>query len=165
MNKKCTRCGHAGLKSVAPALYRYRMSGLDNVHLKGGVIEYICPKCGARSTAIKNLIGLHQAIASSLASARRRLTGGELRFLREYLGYSAEDFARIVDYNEDSVRKIESGSQVPKGPYELVLRLAVMRESKAPAYDLRQLADRKEYEFDELRFESRANEWQASNAA
>ena len=48
MSKKCTNCGHLGLNSMNPTLYHYKSSGLDNVYLKGGVIEYVCPKCGER---------------------------------------------------------------------------------------------------------------------
>ena len=46
MPRECTKCGTSGLKSMTPTLYHYKISGLDNVYLKGGVTEYICPKCG-----------------------------------------------------------------------------------------------------------------------
>lgn len=165
MTRTCTKCGASDLKSVAPSIYNYKISGLDNVYLKGGVTEYICPKCGTKSTAIKNVIGLHQAIAQALATAKRRLAGSELRFLREQLGFSAEDIANLVEYNEDHIRKIESGSQVPKAPYEMFLRVAVMRGMKAPEYDLRELADRKEYKLEELKFVNKDREWQMAKAA
>lgn len=73
MSKDCTKCGASGLKSMTPTLYHYKISGLDNVYLRGGVTEYICPKCGAKSTSIKNVVGLHQAIANSLSVAKPRL--------------------------------------------------------------------------------------------
>lgn len=165
MTRTCTKCGASDLKSVAPSIYNYKISGLDNVYLKGGVTEYICPKCGTKATTIKNVIGLHQAIAQALATAKRRLAGSELRFLREQLGFSAEDIANLVEYNEDHIRKIESGSQVPKAPYEMFLRVAVMRGVKAPEYDLRELADRKEYKLEELKFVNKDREWHVAKAA
>ncbi|HLD99944.1 MAG TPA: helix-turn-helix domain-containing protein [Bdellovibrionota bacterium] len=164
MDKKCTNCGNTGLKASTPKLYHYKMSGLENVYLKGGVTEYICPKCGARSTAIKNVIGLHKAIAQTLAITKRRLAGNELRFLREQLGFSAEELAKMTEYNQEYVRKIESGSEVPKAPFELFLRLAVLRGLKAPEYDLRDFAIRREYEIEELQFENKNRDWKASAA-
>ncbi len=102
-----------------PTQYHYKLSGLDNVYLKGGVTEYICPKCGTKSTSIKNVVGLHKAIAKALAIAKRRLTGGDLRFLREQIGFSAEELGKLVEYNEEYIRKIETGSMKSKGPYEM----------------------------------------------
>lgn len=161
MNKSCTNCNHTGLKSMTPTLYHYKMSGLENVYLKGGVTEYVCPKCGTRSTAIKNVIGLHKAIALTLATTKRRLAGNELRFLREQLGFSAEEFAKMTEYNQEYIRKIESGSEVPKAPFELFLRVAALQGMKAPEYDLRDLAIRKEYEIEELQFENKNHNWRA----
>lgn len=165
MSKKCTNCGHTGLNSMDPTLYHYRASGLDNIYLKGGVIEYVCPKCGERSTSIKNLVGLHAAIANSLATAKRRLAGKELRFLREQLAFSAEEFAQLVEYSEDHIRKIESGSMAPKAPYEMFLRVAILREMQAPECDLRELVERKEYKLEELKFAIRDRRWEFTEAA
>ena len=159
MSKKCTECGQAGLESMAPTLYHYKMSGLDNVYLKGGVLEFICPRCGVRSTSISNLIGLHKAIAGSLALAKRRLSGSELRFLREQLGFSAEELASLVEYSEEYIRKIESGSTSPKAPYEMFLKVAVLRGSKAPDYDLRELSQRKKYKLEEMKFVNKHRDW------
>jgi DNA-binding transcriptional regulator YiaG len=159
MSRKCTDCGQSCLESMIPTLYHYKMSGLDNVYLKGGVEEYICSKCGRRSTAIRNLLGLHRAIATSLALAKRRLAGNELRFLREQLGFSAEELANLVEYSEEYIRKIESGTTAPKAPYEMFLRVAVMRGIKAPNYDLRELSQRKKYQLEELRFINEDRDW------
>ena len=160
MSRKCTNCGHASLESMTPTLYHYKISGLDNVYLKGGVEEFICPKCGSRSTAIRNPIGLHKAITGSLALAKRRLSGNELRFLREQLGFSAEELASLVEYSEEHIRKIESGSTSPKAPYEMFLRVAIMRGMKAPEYDLRELSQRKKYKLEELRFINKDRDWE-----
>lgn len=165
MARQCTNCGALGLKSMVPTLYHYKSSGLDNVYLKGGVTEHICPKCGAKSTEIKNLVGLHRVIASTIAVAKRRLTGAELRFLREQLAFSAGELANLLEYSEDHVRKIEAGSMIPKGPYEMFLRVAAMRNAKAPEYDLRELAERKEYSLEELRFVNKDREWKTAKAA
>lgn len=157
--KKCAKCGQSGLKSHEPTVYHYRLSGLDNVHLKGGVTEYICPKCGAKSVSIKNVNGLHKVIAGSIATTKRRLGGKELRFLREQIGFSAEELAKVVEYSEDHIRKIESDAHTPKATYEMFLRMAVLREMQAPEYDLRELGERKEYALEELNFVNKDHAW------
>lgn len=159
MARKCTKCGHSGLKSHEPSVYHYRLSGLDNVYLTGGVTEYICPKCGTKSVAVKNVAGLHKAIAASIATTKRRLGGKELRFLREQIGFSAEELAKVVEYSEDHIRKIESDSHTPKATYEMFLRVAIMREMQAPEYDLRELGERKEYAIEELNFMNKDHSW------
>ena len=158
MTRKCVECGYSELNSTQPELYHYKVSGLEDVYLKGGVVELICPQCGARSTKIKNVVGLHKTIASSLALAQRRLNGKELRFLREYIGYSAEDFAELIEYNTDYVRKIESGARKPKNPYELLLRLAVLKGVKAPNYSLHDLSHH-EHKVQRLEFVSHDKAW------
>lgn len=162
MSKKCTNCGHVGLESMTPTLYHYKISGLDNIYLKGGVTEFICPSCGSRSTSIQNLVGLHRAISDILALAKRRLSGNELRFLRERLGFSGEELAGLVEYSEEYIRKIESGSTSPKAPYEMFLRVAIMRGMKAPDYDLRELSQRKKYKLEELRFAYKDRDWKVA---
>ena len=164
MAKKCVKCGHMGLETMIPTLYHYKMSGLDNVYLKGGVTESICPKCGNKSTTIKNMSGLHKVMANSIAIAKRRLAGNELRFLREQLGFSAEDLAGVVEYSEDHIRKIETGVNIPKASYEAFLRVAILYDLKAPEYDLRNLVERKEYKLEELKFVNKDQEWQLAAA-
>lgn len=159
MTRTCTNCGHSGLQSKRPDIFHYNISGMDNVYLLGGVTAYICPKCGEKSISVRNIVGLHRAIAFSLATTKRRLSGQELRFLREHIGYSAAELAELVDYNENHLRKIEAGFLTPKGPYELFLRLAVLREIKAPSYDLRELSGKREFKIEELRFENKTTEW------
>lgn len=104
-------------------------------------------------------------IAHSIALAKRKLTGPELRFLREYVEFSAKDLGELVEYNEDTIRKIEKGTQTPKGPYEMFLRLAALKEMKAPNYDLHEMKDRKQYVFDDLKFRSTNKDREISNAA
>jgi uncharacterized protein (UPF0212 family) len=52
MTRACAKCGASDLKFVAPSIYNYKISGLDNVYLKCGVTEYICPKCGTKNSGV-----------------------------------------------------------------------------------------------------------------
>lgn len=156
--KICTNCNAGKLESSEPSIYTYDLSGL-NVVLKGGVAQNICPKCGEKSVTIKNLPGLHKAMAEAVATANHRLSGPELRFLREFLGYSGEEMAALVGMNQDTIRKAEAGTQkVPKPSYELFLRSEFLRGAKAPDYEMRKLLEAK-FKIEELRFVNRNREW------
>lgn len=159
MARNCNECGSAKVKTIEPEQYHYTLSGLENVYLRGGVIEYICAECGERSTAIKNIRNLHKVLAFSLISAKRRLDGKELRFLREYLGYSADDLAGIMDYSVETIRKIESNSQKPKATYDNFLKILVLNEQKAPEYDLMCLSEAKEFKHQEYKFTMNKTDW------
>lgn len=123
-------------------------------------------EASSASTKIKNIIGLHRVIANSIAMAKRRLSGSELRFLREQLAFSASELASLVEYSEDHVRKIESASLVPKAPYEMFLRVAVLNGLKAPNYDLHELVNRKGYEIEDLTIRNKKNrDWELTRAS
>jgi DNA-binding transcriptional regulator YiaG len=156
--RACTNCNIGKLESSEPSIFSYDLSGL-HVVLKGGVIQHVCPECGEKSVTIKNLPGLHKAMAEAVATANHRLSGSELRFMREFLGYSGEDMAALVGLNQDTIRKAEAGTQkVPKPAYELFLRAEILRSAKAPAYEMRQLLEAK-FKIEELKFVNRNKEW------
>jgi DNA-binding transcriptional regulator YiaG len=157
-SKTCTNCNVGKLESIEPSIFSYDLSGL-HVVLKGGVIQHICSNCGEKSLTIKNLPGLHRVIAEAVATANHRLSGAELRFLREFLGYSGDEMAHLVDLSHDTIRKAESGAQkVPKPSYELFLRSEVLRGAKAPDYEMRKLLEAK-FKIEELKFVNRNKEW------
>lgn len=156
--RACTNCNVGKLEGSEPSLFSYDLSGL-HVVLKGGVVQHVCPECGEKSVTIKNLPGLHKAMGEAVATANHRLAGPELRFLREFLGYSGEEMAALVDLSQDTIRKAEAGTQkVPKPAYELFLRAEVLRGSKAPDYEMRQLVEAK-FKIEELKFVNKNKEW------
>ena len=120
---RCVQCG--GPMVVTGDTHRYDESGLPDVVLKG-VETRSCKNCGEREVAIPNIEGLHRALAQALICRASLLTGAEVRFLRKFLGYSGQDFARLMGVTAETVSRWENGKK-PLGPVaDRTLRLLVL---------------------------------------
>lgn len=108
---ECAQCG----KKVAfeGRNYRYTESGLSNVVLQGVRIAD-CPKCRNSDVIIPRLGKIHCAIARALTSPGR-LTGEQLRFLRNHLGLSGDQLGRYLHTDRTKISKWERGED-PIGP-------------------------------------------------
>lgn len=78
----CLECGNKMKHRVENV--KYDKTGI-NITLEG-VNVYQCPKCGYRETEIDHIEELDKVIAISIAQQPERLTPGEIRFLRKYIG-------------------------------------------------------------------------------
>lgn len=129
----CVVCGGRLVKKGGT--YPYDECGLQGVTLVGVVVRE-CEKCGEREVAIPNIEGLHRCIARSLAARRSTLLGPEARFLRKWLGYSGQDFARLMGITPETVSRWENGKRVVPSVADRVLRLMVLRAEPLDSYDL-----------------------------
>ena len=119
--RRCIECG--GALSIRQETRRYGR-GVDVV--LGNVEVRHCGDCGEEYEVIPNIENLHKVIAGSLAKKRGRLTAGEVRFLRTYLGHSSQDFARILGVRPETVTRWENpatGGMTPVA--ERFLRIAI----------------------------------------
>ncbi len=101
----CPACGNKLKKNIKD--YRYIESGLDNIILKG-INVYECPECGESMAGIRNVEGLHKAIAMSLIKKSGLLNGREVRFLRKEMGLNAKRFAALLGVDPVSVSRWEN---------------------------------------------------------
>jgi transcriptional regulator with XRE-family HTH domain len=81
------------MKKHVVANYRYGMSGLPRLTVHD-LVKYDCPSCGKVFVRFPKIGPLHRAIANALAAKSSRLTPFEVRYLRDFLGWSNEEFAR-----------------------------------------------------------------------
>ena len=88
--------------------YHYTLSGLKNAYLAGIEIRE-CPKCKIESPIIPRIAGLHDLIQKILVSKPALLTGDEIRFLRKNAGFSAKEFAEIIDETPSHLSRVERG--------------------------------------------------------
>lgn len=93
-------------------MYHYRESGLPNVYLTNGYREVVTAY--GRSVAIEDVEVLHAAIATTLVIERQHLTGREVRFIRKFLNLTQAQLANLLGVEEQSVRRWEKLSRVPK---------------------------------------------------
>ena len=104
--------------------YRYDASGLPGVVLHGVQVSR-CPRCGAAEVAIPRIEQLHREIARALIEKPTRLVAPEVRYLRKYLGWSSNDFARYMGTARETVSRWESGSAQMGPAADRLLRVLV----------------------------------------
>jgi putative zinc finger/helix-turn-helix YgiT family protein len=161
---KCKECG-AELKS-AVTTHRYAESGLPNVILHGVEVR-TCAACGEEEVAIPNIAGLHRCIAHQIAIRPSALTPAELRFLRQCLGHSSQDFARMIGRTPETYSRWETGASRISPLADRLVRMLVMRSEPRTDYTDEMLAaiDPKPPKTPRLELRRQGNAWQANRAA
>lgn len=139
-NTKCLQCGHE-LKQTKENR-RYLQEVLDGVTLVG-VDVWRCSKCGEEEVAIPRIEELHRLLAAEVALKRARLSPGEIRFLRSYLGLSGADFARRMGVSPVTVSRWERKDAPMRMdvPVERLLRLMVLMEKPVDTYPAERLEE------------------------
>jgi putative transcriptional regulator len=92
-------------------MYHYRECGLRNVWLANGYDEHETPY--GPGIAIHDLTGLHRAIAHGLVTKNGKLTGAELRFLRQEMGLSQAKLAAMLGNEAQTIALWEKRSSQP----------------------------------------------------
>ncbi len=93
-------------------MLHYRECGLRNVWLANGFVEHATPY--GPGVAIDDLEGLHRAIAHGLVNKGGKLTGTELRFLRQEMGLSQAKLATMLGNEAQTVALWEKRGGQPK---------------------------------------------------
>ncbi len=153
--KRCIECG--GKLSIRREARRYGRQiniVLDDVEVRH------CSDCGEEFEVIPNIEGLHKAIAISFAKKRGPLSPGEIRFLRTYLGYSSQDFARTLGVRPETVTRWEhprDGGMTSVA--ERFLRVAVLVGKPIESYELENIDLQVSEDPAPPRFFSEGGEW------
>lgn len=144
--------------------YHYTSCGLKNIYLLNGFEEYDTPY--GKGISIKNIDGLHLAIARDLINAPRRLLPEEFRFLRKEMKCSQGSFGLTIGVNEQTIARIEKGELQPKVAFEAVFRalaaevlLKEKSEMKALLTDITKQEDELFEENKKIYLESKENTW------
>lgn len=93
-------------------MYHYRECGLRNVWLANGFEEHDTPY--GEGVAIHDLEGLHRTIAHGLVGKGGKLTGAELRFLRQEMDMSQAKLAAMLGNEAQTVALWEKRGGQPK---------------------------------------------------
>lgn len=101
--------------------YEYKASGLDNVKLIG--VQIVLDDDGDACVVVRNINGLHKAIAEAIVNCRRGITGKELRFLRTLMGKTQAELAGDVNKDTQSVGRWERGEHPIDANAEALIRL------------------------------------------
>lgn len=125
--RRCTEC-RSPVKKIVRESFRYTASGLPNVVLLN-VPAYVCTECGEEYTAIPNIQGLHDTLASIIIEKSGQLTSDEVRFLRTWLDIPNVDFASLMGVTPSQASRWASGDSKISSLAGRLLRMLVARES------------------------------------
>jgi putative zinc finger/helix-turn-helix YgiT family protein len=106
-----------------------------------GVEVSRCATCGEYEVAIPAIEDLNRVLVDTVIRKKGRLKGGEIRFLRSYLGYSGADFAELIGSSASTVSKWESDSQPIGHHADLLLRALVVVGKKVDEYPIETFAE------------------------
>ena len=120
----CTSCGTV-LGHAQPADLPY--GGRLGVILVA-VPAHHCPVCGDIEYVIPQIEALDLAIAAALVAKPERLTGGEIRFLRDMLGWSGKAMARRIGVAPETVSRWENGALTIGETPDKLLRMFVIHD-------------------------------------
>jgi putative zinc finger/helix-turn-helix YgiT family protein len=157
----CHGCGSSMVSKFEN--HKYDACGLDNVTILAIEVRR-CPKCGQSEPVIPRIEELHRVLARAVASAKSRLSGREIVFLRKYLGLSGVDYAKAIGVDPATVSRWENGKTEMSPSYERFLRLMVFNQHPAQSYPPGDLATVPVSKPKKTRFELRGtgSSWQAA---
>jgi putative zinc finger/helix-turn-helix YgiT family protein len=133
---KCFQCGSAMTTNVENVPYK----SLPGTVLAGVNVSR-CAACGEYEVAIPAIDELNRMLANAVIRQKRRLNGGEIRFLRTYLGVSGADFAKMIRSAAATVSRWENDTQPIGHHADLLLRTLVMLDTKVESYPIKDLAE------------------------
>jgi len=120
------QCGKP-VKISLVGLYQYKESGLSHVYLKDAVRLHHCNQ-GHRFVEIRMIDRLQDAIAYELLRKKALLTGQEFKFLRKWIGLTAEKLASALGYkSRQSVSRWENEKEPLTAATDHAMRLFVLR--------------------------------------
>lgn len=136
---KCPSCDSKKNMKCELIVHRFKESGLDNIILDG-VKQFRCNQCGDVFYDYGDVNQLNRLIADTLLRKKDHLSGQEIRFLRTYIGYSSEMFARIIGLSDKtSLSRIENSRGKISSQVNMAVRFAVAGKLADRDYDLHDL--------------------------
>lgn len=145
----CSACGGA----TAIERGDYDFSELADV--RGVVLTNVelirCQQCRNVDPVIPRMSEIMRLIGIAIAMQPRSLRGDEVRYLRKYLGVSAERFAAILGVNKSVMSRWENGHDDIGQQSDRLIRLVFLAQGKGT----RQLSREAAKVFDRLRPERR----------
>lgn len=115
--------------------YNYSECGISNVMIYG-ITPFIDDE-GDEVVSIKNIEGLHKAIAQAVIQKKGPMTSEELRFLRTEMEETQEAFAKTMGYERLQISRWEKGDvRIPQAIDMLIRAIAVQKLFKNKGPDI-----------------------------
>ena len=157
---QCRDCG--GLVRTHGGSFDYSEAAGLPVRLEGVTLTH-CDDCGADGVRIPSLAELHRLIATDIARAHHRLSGAEVRFIREWLGHGSAEFAKLCRVSPETVSRWENDRATIGDTAEQLVRLLAVVADPAREFSADDLpVTRAEAPSQTLRMQASARGWEAA---
>ncbi|QQR91034.1 MAG: helix-turn-helix domain-containing protein [Myxococcales bacterium] len=158
MMKRCRNCGS---RTLVQSVQDRQLDSLPSVRVCGLKVSR-CQECGEEAVSIPRLEQLHRVVAHTLVKKPGLLSGPQVRYLRKWLGWAAQDLARRFDLTPEHVSRIENGHLRISVTADRLLRMLVLTKDPVEKYSPEELLDTpvSEHPFD-LTIRSSDHEWDA----
>ena len=114
----CTDCGN-DVVIVKKAKVLYAGIRAQKVYLRNCEVE-VCRHCGAETPVVRHMKKVHLMIALGIALQPAKLSGDEVRFLRQAMRSTTADWAARIGIAQESFSRWENG----RSPSQQVEKLA-----------------------------------------
>jgi DNA-binding transcriptional regulator YiaG len=118
----CSKCG--GDTRVIRGEYDLSTMGIPVlvVNMK----KAVCTQCGNVDPIIARMDDLMRTAALAVVCTPSKLRGSDVRFLRKYVGKTAEEFARIISVDKTTLSKWENNHDPVGDQSDRLIRFAVI---------------------------------------
>jgi DNA-binding transcriptional regulator YiaG len=146
-------------------LYPYKGAGLPNVYLENGFAKK--RTAYGEAVSIRNVEGLHEAIADHLDLKQGPLTSDEFRYLRAFLEMSQKKLGELLGVSDQAIANCEKGNTGFVPAADTLLRMLV-RERRGGTVALRQFVERMneadgQEHLESLTFRQSRNAWRCAS--
>ena len=141
-------------------MYHYTQCGLDNVYLVNGFHEEKTPY--GNSVRFDDPAGLDRFIAEQVAKGPGRLTGQEIRYIRNYMDMSQVALAKLMGKKDSQpIALWEKGRKIPDTENFLLRHIfrQFLGDRKGYIAMVEELNNREREENREIRLQERDRKW------
>jgi putative zinc finger/helix-turn-helix YgiT family protein len=119
--QRCPNCGHSPLRDeVVADRFEYRPEGEEPIVVEAqNVPVRVCPNCGEKYLGPAAVRAQHAAVCRALGL----LTPDEIQAIRERIGPTQAEFARLTGIGEATISRWERGRILPNRAMDRYLRL------------------------------------------
>lgn len=119
---KCSTCGAD--TRIVRGHYNLDTMGIPAVVVNMEKAE--CEQCGNVDPIIAHLNDLMRTVALAVVCSPNGLRGVDVRFLRKYMGKTAEEFGKLLNVDKTTVSKWENGHDPVGDQSDRLIRLTVV---------------------------------------
>lgn len=140
----CTSCIGASIKTEIVPDYDADILGAPfKVYLREAVKVEVCTNCGAvLNTAIPDPDGLMYTVLFSRALHPRKLTGNEIKFMRNLMGWKAKKLADELGISPEHLSRCENGHTPMSETMERLFRILAVLNPQCSTEPKTELTDK-----------------------